>query len=326
MILKNSVLLSCLCIALLFPSPLQAEELSFGAKAPLFGVALDGYPITRERLESVEKDIGISPRIVVFFLQWPSVDRQDDAPFPRESLEAIWSEGAIPCLTWEPMYYRAGLEFMVPYQDILNGAYDPYLLEFARQTALLKKPYIIRFAHEMDTARYHWGTKASDYGPESPRIYQEMFRYVVTLFQKTGAHKVLWAFCPNSESVPNASYDPSASWNRMEAYYPGHTYVDVLGMDGYNWGTTQTKATSGWDSEWKAFADIFRPVWEKLRHLAPNKPIIVFETGSVDQGGDKKRWIKNAFDTAREWKLKGLVWFQVSKEYDWRINSRMDVP
>lgn len=325
MLRKNYWLLPCLSIVFLFPSLLRAGSLDCGSAPLFFGVALDGYPIAEERLKDVQNDMGLSFGIVVFFLQWPSIEEQGSAPFPGKSLDAIWNRGAIPCLTWEPMYYREGREVMVTGQDILNGAYDSYLMEFARQSALWKRPFMIRFAHEMNIERYHWGTKKEGYSPESPHIYSRMFRYVVTIFQKTGAHNVLWVFCPNSESVPNASYDSGASWNRIENYYPGDKYVDVLGIDGYNWGTTQTRTKNGWDSQWKEFEAIFRPAWEKLRRLAPDKPIFVFETASVNQGGDKGLWIKNAFKAAKTWKLNGLVWFQVKKEYDWRINNGEDV-
>ena len=321
MALRGYRFLSYLFIMLLFPSLLRAAE-PHDVPAPLlFGVALDGFPITEERLRNVEDHIGLSPGIVVFFLQWPSTDGQGAAPFPRESLDAIWNMGAIPCLTWEPMYHKTGEEVMVPFDAILNGDYDPYILGFAKKSAMWEKPFMIRFAHEMNVERYHWGTKKEGYGPESPDIYKRMFRYMVTMFQKADTQNVLWVFCPNAESVPNTSYDPRAYWNRVENYYPGEKYVDVLGIDGYNWGTTQTKAKHGWESQWKEFAAIFRPAWEKLRQLAPDKPIFVFETASVDQCGDKGLWIKNAFETARAWKLNGLVWFQVKKEYDWRINS-----
>jgi len=325
MTVKSYWLLPCLSIMLLFPSLLRAGSPDCVSAPLLFGVALDGFPITEEQLTTVEDDIGISPGIVVFFLQWPSVEGQGSARFPRESLDAIWNTGAIPCLTWEPMYYKDGHEVMIPYQVILNGDYDPYLIGFAKQSELWKRPFMIRFAHEMNIERYHWGTKKEGYGPQSPDIYKRMFQYVSTMFQKTRARNVLWLFCPNSESVPNASYNPGASWNRIEDYYPGKDYVDVLGIDGYNWGTTQTRAKNGWDSQWKEFAAIFRPPFEKLRQLAPDKPIIVFETASVNRGGDKGLWIKNAFERARDWKLNGLVWFQVKKECDWRINSERDV-
>jgi len=319
-------LLPILSLIFLFPSVALPEPDGSGPEPLFFGVALDGYPIQKERLKGIEEAIGVAPQIVVFFLQWPSIDAQQGAPFPGESLDAIWDAGAIPCLTWEPMAYRGGHEMMVPFEEILNGGYDSYLLGFAKQAASWKRPFMIRFAHEMNIERYHWGTKKREYGPLSPAIYRRMFQYVVTLFQKAGTQNVKWVFCPNSESVPNTSYDPGAAWNRMEAYYPGDAFVDILGMDGYNWGTTQTKAKNGWDSRWKTFADIFRPALETLSRLAPDKPILVFETASVDQGGDKALWIRNAFDTARTWKLNGLVWFQANKEYDWRINSTGDAP
>jgi len=321
MTLRNYSVLTWLSMILLFSSLLHAGSLPFDSHPFFFGAALDGYPINSERLKSVTHDMGTSPEIVGFFLQWPSVEDQKSPPFPEESLNAIWNSGAVPCLTWEPMVYREDREVMVHWQDIVNGAYDVYLNKFAKKAASWDRPFMIRFAHEMNIARYHWGTEPSEYGPESPRIYKRMFRYVVTLCQKAGARNVLWVFCPNSESVPNASYDPDASWNRIEDYYPGDAYVDVMGMDGYNWGTTQTKAIHGWDSQWREFADIFRPAWETLCRLAPDKPVLVFETSSVSQGGDKGLWIKNAFETAKEWSLTGLVWFQVRKEYDWRINN-----
>ncbi len=318
---KNRWLLPCLSLMLLFPSLPQAGFCGCVPDSPFFGVALDGYPITKDRLEKIKGEIGTSPGIVSFFLQWPSMKNQVFSHFPNATLNAIWQTGAVPCLTWEPMYYSEGREIMISGADILKGAYGLYLLEFARRAALWEKPFMIRLAHEMNVARYHWGTKKSDYGPESPGIYKSLFRYVVTLFQKAGARNVLWVFCPNAESVPNTSYDPSASWNRIENYYPGDEYVDILGIDGYNWGTTQTMAKNGWNSQWQSFAAIFQHPVKTLRQLAPEKPLMVFETASVSQGGDKSSWIKNAFDTAKAWELGGLVWFQVKKENDWRINS-----
>ncbi len=323
---KRHRLLCCLFLLLFLPSLLRAEPPARLREPFFFGVALDGYPITEARLRHVEKEIGASPDIVSFFLQWPSATDQFFQHFPRESLDAIWKSGAVPCVTWEPMCYVNGREITVAWRKILNGTYDSYLFAFAEQAARWKKPFLLRFAHEMNIERYHWGTTKSGYGPESPGIYKSMFRYVAGVFQMKGAENVLWVFCPNAESTPNVSYDPGASWNRIEAYYPGDEVVDILGIDGYNWGRTRTKARNGWDSQWKAFSAIFGPVREKLRQLAPEKPIIIFETASVNQGGDKVLWIRNAFETAEAWRMSGLVWFQVEKENDWRINSEGKIP
>ncbi|MEA2060927.1 MAG: hypothetical protein U9P10_10560, partial [Thermodesulfobacteriota bacterium] len=43
-----------------------------------------------------------------------------------------------------------------------------------------------RFAHEMNIYQYAWGGKPSEYGPDSPRRYREMFRCVVLRFKNMG--------------------------------------------------------------------------------------------------------------------------------------------
>ncbi|HOE17706.1 MAG TPA: glycosyl hydrolase [Syntrophorhabdaceae bacterium] len=296
----------------------------YADRSLMWGFALDGYPITDDKLHAVEGETGIRPDIVVFFLQWPEHGGYDAAGFPRESLEAIWKRGVIPCITWEPMYYEDGKEVMISYERLLKGEYDRYIRRFAEGAARWGKPVMIRFAHEMNIKRYHWGTGENEYGPKSPSLYKKMFRYIVDRFRKTGAGNVLWVFCPNAESVPNTSYDPSASWNTLSQYYPGDRYVDVLGVDGYNWGTTQTKEKHGWDSRWRTFEEIFGPPSGELRSLAPSKPIIVFETATTAHGGNKAEWIKEAVNTAGRLGIEGIVWFQSNKELDWRINTGGD--
>jgi beta-mannanase len=151
-----------------------------------------------------------------------------------------------------------------------------------------------------------------------------MFQYIVSVFRKAGAHNVLWAFCPNAESVPNTSYNKSASWNIIKNYYPGDDYVDIFGIDGYNWGTTQKKESHGWDSHWRSFSEIFQSARNELLLISPKKDIIVFETATVNQGGNKTFWIKDMLVTSQKWGLTGIVWFQFSKEQDWRLNSSGD--
>jgi hypothetical protein len=287
--------------------------------SPFFGVALGGYPITPARLAEAAKTIRLTPTAVLFYLQWPATPQAQG--FPQESLDSIWQQGAVPCLSWEPMYYLNGQEHVIDYERIVKGEYDRYLEEFAKKAKLWGKPLLIRFAHEMNLDRYHWGIPDKNrYGPRSPEIYQSLFRYVVQYFRKRGADNVLWVFCPNSESIPHPVRD-QALWNQASNYYPGDAYVDVLGMDGYNWGTTQTVPRNGWQSQWRTFREISEPLYRELKALAPRKPIVVFEIASTDQGGDKRDWIKEAWGTAKAWDLKGLIWFQLQKEIDWNINS-----
>lgn len=282
----------------------------------LWGVALDGHPVTPAMIREAESAMQIPAQLVLFFLQWPADPSAQE--FPRASLETIRKHGAIPVLTWEPMVYENGNEIMVSWECVVSGRYDAYLTRFAQNARDWQHPFLLRFAHEMNLARYHWGTDAAAYGPESPEIYKRMFRYVVDLFRRHGADNVRWVFCPNAESVP------PADWNQPARWYPGDGYVDVMGMDGYNWGTTQTLETDGWNSHWQSFADIFEPLYRELRQIAPQKPLLVFETASAADGGDKSAWVPDMLKTARNWQVDGLIWFQVNKEIDWRLESMLN--
>jgi hypothetical protein len=306
---------------IIFFSPLQiwAKPTRCIPAPPVFGVALDGYPITSNRIQQVYREMGLSPGMILFFLQWPSLQHQDDNHFPKESLDAIWNSGAIPCLTWEPMYYKDTQEIMIPYTSILRGDYNTYIEKFAKNAARWQKPFMIRFAHEMNINRYHWGSSTEAFGPESPEIYKKIFRYVVNTFRQAGAHNVKWVFCPNAESVPNPAFDSSAHWNCIKNYFPGNQYVDIIGIDGYNWGNSQTKAKHGWDSQWKAFKTIFSEAFDTLKEIVPEKPRFIFETACVRQDGNRNLWIQQAFETIQAWQIEGLTWFQVHKTQDWRL-------
>jgi beta-mannanase len=94
------------------------------------------------------------------------------------------------------------------------------------------------------------------------------------------------------------------SWNHWTHYYPGDQYVDWVGISGFNWGTTQS-----WSS-WRSIEEIIRaPYRDYRRH-----PIMLIETGSVEQGGSKARWITNArFTLHRNFRaVRGFVYFNAT--------------
>ncbi|KIX10861.1 glycoside hydrolase family 26 protein [Dethiosulfatarculus sandiegensis] len=314
---------SCLLAVLFFWGVIIAgSALARQGEDLAWGVALDGYPVTQKKLTTIKNETNLPPRLVVFFMQWPEDPRKGF--FPKESLEAIHKAGALAVITWEPMYIDSkSNEQPVLAEQILRGEYDPYLMMFAKGAVDFGKPVIIRFGHEMNLSRYHWGTGAKDYGPESPGIYKQIYRYVVSKIRACGAKNVLWAFCPNAESLPHPRWH-GAKWNTAGAYYPGHGYVDILGMDGYNWGTTRNKKEHGWESHWLAFASIFKELNTELRALAPDKPLIVFETGCAQKGGDRNAWLRQGLAKCRQWEVKALIWFQTDKEVDWRLLVEKD--
>lgn len=289
------------------------------APFPFLGFALDGFPVTKKMINRLQDETQLSPAIVVFYLQWPAAitDYQKSI---QSSLNTIWNKNAVPSLTWEPMVNDSHVEKAVSYHDILNGTYDPYLEWMASEIKAWGKPIIIRFAQEMNLSRYHWGTSKEDYNSFSPAIYRAMFQYVVTFFRKRQVSNVLWAFSPNAESVPKED------WNTAKNYYPGDDYVDILGMDGYNWDISPELAVikgQNWSKPWHSFKQIFENIYQELKQIAPNKPFIVFETASVDRSNSGKTisWLKDALQVAKQWEILAIVWFQVDKEEKWKLHQ-----
>lgn len=284
----------------------------------IWGFSIDGFPITESALETLVRETKIQPQIVQFYLQW----QKEPSLSLLSSLQAIASQNSSPCITWEPMLMIDNSEKTIAFDQILNGDFDEYLNFIANEIKQFQKPVIVRFAQEMNLQRYHWGTTLEQFGPESPAIYVKLFRYVVEFFRKEGANNVLWAFCPNSESVPNEF------WNTAKNFYPGDDYVDLLGMDGYNWAITFEIAKNrdlNWTKPWMSFEEIFKNLYVELRKMAPSKPIFVFETASVNRKELKKTtWLKEAINTAKKWGLKGILWFQAKKEEDWRLQQDGD--
>lgn len=285
-----------------------------------WGFAVDGFPITQQIIK-LNNESKINPEMIVFYLQWATPSQQYQSII--SSLDTIWESGAVPCLTWEPMSNLDQIEKAIPYEDILSGQYDDYLSSMAAEIKVWDKPLMIRFAQEMNISRYHWGTSKNDFGPLSPEIYIRMFQYVVNIFKKQKVNNALWVFCPNVDSIPN---EP---WNVAKNYYPGDQYVNIFGMDGYNWNINAELAGArkqSWINPWHTFEQIFKPLYQELKTINAHKPIIVFETASVNRAGDPKKslWIQDALKVSKRWGIKGIVWFQVNKEEDWRINQNED--
>ncbi len=114
--------------------------------------------------------------------------------------------------------------------------------------------------------------------------------------------------------VPNIEYVGSTP---LEALYPGDAYVDWLGLDGYNWGTSAP------GKSWQSFAQVFGATYADLTALSA-KPLLIAKTASAEAGGDKADWIADAYSarTLRQFpRIRGIIWFNEDKETDWRIES-----
>lgn len=220
---------------------------------------------------------------------------EDD--FTRAETTKDLAAGRIPFVNWE--LFGGELD------DILAGQYDDMLARRARDTKALQKPLFIDFGAEMNGDWSPWGGAQNG---ESADKYVAVYRKVHDAFTAAGALNAIWAFCPN------VTDEPRAAWNEALDYYPGDDYVDWMCVDGYNWGNTN-------GGGWQSFQRVFEAIYPKL--VSKNKPILIGEMASAEAGGDKAAWIDAIIPTLQSKypQIRGLIWFDVNKETDWRVSS-----
>lgn len=275
------------------------------------GISLEGLRISENKLENSADETGITLNFVNLFLQWPK--NPNNGYFPLHAMEEIWDCGAVPVITWEPMYIDDGEEHYISYRDILDGKYDKYLSYVIGEIQKFNKPVIIRFAHEMNLSKYHWTVPPDKYNDSYPAIYKTVYRYIHSKFRLSGTGNILWAFCPNCDSVPNYK------WNNIESYYPGDSFVDIMGVDGYNWGDNKMR---DYQSTWRSFDNIFSSSIQEIKKINSKKPLFIFETASSFKGGDRAVWIDKALYNLEKNDITCMMWFHIDKEEKWKISPQ----
>jgi beta-mannanase len=244
--------------------------------------------------------------------------------FPIDMYKRIQANNSVMLLTWEPRDWdSAKPEYFDKsiLRDIISGKYDAYIDSWAMAIKGLDGPLLLRFAPEMNIDNMAWSGSMNGSRESGAKTYIYAFRHVHNRFTKLGVDNVQWVWTPINWGLP---FEP---WNHYSNYYPGDDYVDVVAMDEYNWGTTQT-----W-SKWQSFNDIYWKFYSELSSLYPDKPLIIGEFSCANQGGDKAAWIKDTFVQMKENypRIKAFVWFHknnkngivnnMAENSDWSIDS-----
>jgi beta-mannanase len=265
-----------------------------------FGVVVEKYSNETGEISAIESQLGINVSTVGIFKQFGLPTNNN---LVTEDLAFIKSSGKTLLLTWEPWNPQEGINQSIDFlSEIINGTQDDYISSFAQQVKNYNSPVLLRFAHEMNGNWYPWGNR--------PAEYVNAYRKVVDVFRENGVDNVRFVWCINSDNVPYTPIENSAQ------YYPGNAYVDYIGIDGFNFGTSQSS------SEWRNFAQIFLPSYSFVESRYPGKPIFIAETASSEFGGNKSEWINGMFIALADMPEIGeIIWFNLLKETDWRIDS-----
>lgn len=272
-----------------------------GSGTVFFGAATEGGPGSLSGLDTFETDAAKHVSLYVYYQSFAF-----DANFNSTAANAIRTRGATPMVTWEPWDPSSGSTVQPAYslKSIASGAHDAYIGRWASQIKTWNQPLWLRFAHEMNGNWYPW---AAGVNGNTAADYVAAWRHVHDIFVQAGATNVTWVWSPNVVAP---------GFTALNQLYPGDAYVDWMGVDGYNWGTTQS-----WGSTWQTPTEVFGATLANLRQLS-SRPIVIAETASAEVGGNKAQWIQQFFSMlSANPDIKAFVWFNFNKETDWRIES-----
>jgi mannan endo-1,4-beta-mannosidase len=244
------------------------------------GLYADGVPASYAGVTAFAAATGVKPDVVLYYSGWLE-------PFQASFARSVAENGAVPLVQISP----TGISLAA----IASGQYDGYLTTYADAVRGYSHPVILSFGHEMNGGWYSWG-----YGHASPTVFVAAWRHIVNLFRSLGARNVTWMWTINIIHHPHGVPSPGPWW-------PGSSYVNWVGIDGYYYSSSQT------------FAPLFGPTIVAVRALTRD-PILIAETGVAPAAGQPAK-IANLFSGIRLYGLLGLVWFDSINIEDWLLTS-----
>lgn len=275
---------------------------SFGTDGHLrVGAWLGRWPSSRD-IDAFEEQIGCRLDIVHLYASWDA-----EPAMIVEAFEPIRRAGATPMVTWEPRIDGRDASTV----EIARGDHDGAIRGLARAVAEEDGRVLLRPMHEMNGNWYGWAQ--GDHPENTDASFQAAWHRIRDSMREAGARRVEYVWAANHASVGAGA--------TLAGTYPGDSYVDVVGIDGFNW----------LPEEPRSFDVLFGPALSALA-ASTGRPIILTEIACAENRRDgrvKPAWIHDALRTIarrRYERVLGFAWFHEDKRERgdmrrWRIDS-----
>ncbi len=276
------------------PSPGRAERFSttaplrdrvWGAFAQSSGAS--GTLWELDSLYALEHEVGHTFQVVSGFT--------DSRVGCWANLRAVAAQGRATMLSYDIEWTFA---------DIVSGRHDAELARTAAELKAIPGPVYLRPFAEMNGNWSLGSVQNAHRHVSSHAQWIAAWRRIVGIYRSAGASNVSFIWCPHAQDDP--------ATDRMELYWPGSEWVDVLGFDAYNWGVP-------WRSHQQTLADAYR----RVTALDPMKPVWVCELASAEGAGEqsKGQWVAALMSDTGYPRIQALIWFSVEKERSWQMDS-----
>jgi mannan endo-1,4-beta-mannosidase len=271
------------------PAP-KPNAARFGFFAPEFYQTYPGH------LDSLSMLFGVSPGYVLWF-------QQIDDPFPGAVVAVNTARliRTVISLNIKSLSIDSTRNDTL-LKEIALGKWDSTLAAFASGAAQSGVTIYLRFGYEMNGDWFPWGCKKED--------FIAAWNHAHNIFIQESAENVRWIFSPN------VVWDGRTVSADLLPYYPGDSVVDIIGVDGYNFGDSYDQ----WH-HWQSFNEIFGLSLLGVKTLG--KPLWITETGCVV---DPRRpaWLEELLSFMDNNPcIDAVLWFNAYKtgEPDFRLES-----
>ena len=235
--------------------------------------AINGF--RQDGVAEIESQIGRQLDLVRVFETW-------DSTFPSAFHDEMIAGDRLMVVSVRPR--RAGGSIVL-WSDIVDAAPGSQIhnemVAWAQALRDTGVPVWFALHHEPEAAG------SSGYGDSADFI--AAWRALVDVFRAQGADNVDFAWIMTSWSfeVDQSDDRHAAKW------YPGDSYVDLIGSDAYNWGQCRQSPTD----YWRSLEDTIEPQRQfGLDH--PDKDLLLAEVASTERPSDwgdaKAEWIDDA--------------------------------
>lgn len=282
----------CVLTGILLVSISSAELKQIGAWVGGNGT----YPQpTKQNVEAFQTQQNRHLDLISLFVLWDT----NNWGWTKTYADIAAENGSTVLVTWMANGYTT--------QQILDGDADIYLKAYAEGVKSYGKEIWLRPFHEANGDWYDWGIAKSGAGNTNETLIGA-WKHVVTIFRDLEVKNVKWVWTTNATNSGSATFT---------GWFPGDDWVDMVSIDGYNWGDAQS-----WSS-WQSFTQVFTPAYNALS--ISSKPLFIPEFSSSEHGGNKAQWITEMFNDIPEKfpRIFALMWFSQSKsaEADWAVNT-----
>jgi hypothetical protein len=301
------------------PAAAQTAPLRDRVELGAYVAGLPYFDKSAREFTALERRLQTKIPIVSGFVDWSYVLGE-----PRD--RALSADGTRTLLySWEPHCNADGS--CVSLGAVARGEHDAYLQRVADSMRQFPYDLYVRPWGEMNAEWSAWQPGSGKPRAGTPAEFIAAWRHVHDFFAQRGIRNLKFVFNPDASN--DASSVPIAK------IWPGHEYVDVLGIDGYNWG----RGRPGGPGRWEEFEQIFTPMYEILTALHETAPVWFCEVGSKeprkDDGSEQRpaprdpehskgAWIEAMLSSRAFPRLTAIVGFNVLKERDFRFESSAD--